>query len=153
MAENSESFKHIKDGNAQLSDLIHQALRRYGDPEPESATDTMPELFLDLANEVIDEVRSHPYWTGETINYLTSIEQASLVPDNIMKMGLLAKYAKQQVSAKAPILERDYLRTLNQQLWYRINGNSGIRMRVVDDGTNPKYINHMATSDINGSVS
>ena len=45
-----------------------------------------------------------------------------------------------------------YNRVLNQHLWNKLNGNTKIRMRVVDDGTNKRNKNNTKTSQYNGTT-
>ena len=47
----------------------------------------------------------------------------------------------------------NYHKTLNQQLWNELNGNTRIQLRVVDDGTNPENINGLKTNQYNGLLS
>lgn len=153
MTETSESNPHLGDGDySSLEALIVQSLRRYGDFNSRNADGETILLLLDLANSVIDDIRTHPYWDGSVLDYYRSPTEARSIPDAIMKAGLRFYYAEQQDSKKAQSAAAFYLRTLNSQLWYRLNGNTPIQMRVTDGGSNPSYA--IGTTDtLNGTVS
>lgn len=74
-------------------------------------------MFMDYANSVLDDVMEHPYWKkGVSISYYTHQSEIREIPDNIMLLGILSKYAVDQTSAKAQRYEQDYYKRLNQVL-------------------------------------
>lgn len=153
MAEFNNANPHIAD-SSPLSSLMNDALVRYGEFSPGTVSGDLTPLFLQFANMVIEDVRQHPYHDGSDIDYPKSInEKVPAIPDMIMTAGLLAHFAVQQGSQKAGAFVPMYQRSLNQHLWHRLNGNTKIQMKVVDDGTNPRNIAGGKTSNYNGTVS
>lgn len=129
---NSDSNPHIKDTYSPLEVLAFSALRRYGDFSPGSVDGDVMLMFVGFANEIIDEIRQHPYWDGSTLDYYKHQQDTRPIPDNIIVTGLMAKYAEQQFSEKYQIYAPKYARTMNQLLWTRLNGNTKISLRVYD---------------------
>jgi hypothetical protein len=83
-------------------------------------------MFVDFANEIVDEIHSHPYWSaGAKIDYYLHPTDARPIPDHIMLSGLVAKYAIQQRSKVANDYEGRFLRALNllllQKKWPKID--------------------------------
>jgi hypothetical protein len=140
---------HIADDYSPLEILILQALRRYGEFSPSTMDGDVGLMFIEFANMVVDEVRNHPYHTGERIRYYTALTDIRTVPDPIMVNGMLLHYAVQQGSQKVQLYAPNYFRQLNQHLWFKLNGNTKIRMRVVDNGTHPTSEDG-STNPING---
>ena len=134
--ENSNSNPQIKDGRTPLQTLCMQALRRYGEFSPGTVDGDVLLMFIDFANMVIDDIRMHPYaptkattnQSGNTItvpvsfDYYESLSDTRDVDDIIIVQGLLYHYAMQQGSDKLQLYMPMYHRTLNQQLWRRLNG-------------------------------
>ena len=163
----SQTNPHITNGNSPLRTLSMQALRRFGDFNATTVDGDVLLMFLEFANIVIDDVRQHVYaprttytsasgvvsTSPDVIEYYRSVEEIRNVDDQIIVAGLLAHYSLQQGSSKAEIYMPNYFRTLNQQLWRALNGNTPIQMRVVDDGTNPVNSTGVNTSVINGTIS
>ncbi len=125
--ETSNTNPHIRATYSPLETLIFQALRRYGDFNPGTLDGDVGLMFLEFANMVIDDI--------------------------IIVQGLLYHYALQQGSEKVSVYLPTYNTTLNRQLWRQKNGNTKIRMTVVDDGTNKGNINNGKTNTVNGTVS
>lgn len=74
-------------------------------------------MFMDYANSVLDDVMEHPYWKqGVVVPYYNHQSEIRDIPDNIMLLGILAKYAVDKTSAKAQRYEMDYFKRLNQVL-------------------------------------
>ena len=121
MTDSRVSTPHIKDGNAQLESLIFSALRRFGDFAPDTSDGNLMSMMLEFANLVIDEIRNHPYWDATQLDYYTSVSESRPVPDQIMIAGLLTQYAVQQASEKTQMFTMLYYKTLNQELWNRLN--------------------------------
>ena len=141
--------RHIVDDYSPLETLILQALRRYGEFSPATMDGDVSMMFIEFANMVVDEVRNHPYHTGEAVPYYSALTDRRTVPDPIMVAGMLLHYAVQQGSQKVQLYAPNYFRQLNQHLWFKLNGNTKIRMRVVDDGTH-KTAADGTTNTING---
>ena len=170
MAETSNTNPHIRAKYSPLRTLAMQALRRFGDFNPSTVDGDVILMFLEFANMVIDDIRQHPYAARSTttttvngqkvtttsandINYYTSPDETREIDDQIIVAGILAHYAVQQGSEKIQIYMPNYYKTLNQQLWNELNGNTQIRLRVVDDGTNKRNINELKTNTYNGTLS
>lgn len=142
---------HIRDSYSPLDTLSKGAIRIYGEYSTDTIDGEVALMLLDFANMVIDDVRAHPYASDDdkALDYYTSITDAREVDDSIMRAGLLFLFAAQQRSEDAGVRQAFYYQTLNRQMWNRYNGNSRIKMRIVDGGTNPSY-EGSATSTING---
>lgn len=150
---NSNTNPQIRDTYSPLNSLVMQALRRYGDFHPGTIDGDVILMFMEFANIIIDEIRMHPYHDGTEIDYYQSPTDVREIPDIIIVSGLLYHYAVQQGSQKIELYMPTYNRTLNQQLWQKLNGNTKIQMRVVDDGTNKRNTGGGETDVNNGTVS
>jgi hypothetical protein len=136
-------------GHSPLDALIRSALRRYGDFQADSVEGEAALLLLELANLVIDEIQQHPYWTPEDeIEPYEALTDVRAVPDPIIVAGLLAHLSIQQASAKQKTYYPLYTQTINAYLWRRLNGNTPIRMRPMDGGSN--RIHSTPANRING---
>lgn len=138
-----------------LSELVAQALRRFGDTSPYAADGELMLLFLDMANQVLEDVRTHPYWEpyirpegdprvdvgdpGADLPYYIALEDIRPIPDIIMTAGLTAHYALQQSSQRTGALKQVYDTTMNRVLYNRRYGNASISVRPMDGGSNPTY--------------
>ncbi|CAK9091020.1 Uncharacterized protein SCF082_LOCUS42900 [Durusdinium trenchii] len=85
-----------------------------------------------MANEIVEDVRAHPYWQSGQIDYYTDIEEVRPIPDQIVINGILFKFSEQQMSEKARLYGPKYFSTMSQILWERLNGNAPINVHVVD---------------------
>lgn len=153
MTEKSNLNPHITDGFSTLESLIFQAARRYGEMNPGTIDGDLAMMFIEFANEVVEDVRQHPYHDNTPIDYYASLQDARAIPDTIMVAGLLAYFAVQQNSPQSQSYVPLYNRRLNTTLWNRLNGNTPIQMRIVDGGTNPSNSMGLTTNKTNGSVS
>ena len=152
MTEASKTNPHLSDEYSPLEALIMQALRRYGEFNPGTVDGDVSMMFIEFANMVIDEVRMHPYHDGTPLPYYGSLQDTRPVPDPILIAGMLFHYAAQQGSAKSQMFAPLFFRQMNQSLWRKLNGNTKIRLRIVDDATHPSYPEG-ATSETNGLTS
>lgn len=151
MAETSNTNPHVTDNFAPLEVMTGQAIRRFGDFSPSTLSGDAALMFIEFANMIIDEVRMHPYWDGTELNYYEHMSETRPIPDTIMISGLLFHYATQQGSEKADGYGAQFIRTISQELWRRLNGNTKIQMRVTDEGSNQKYYQGK-TSTYNGTT-
>jgi hypothetical protein len=129
---------HVTDEYSDLQTLAAQAIRLYGDQAPESTDASLMLLMVLFANQIVEDVRRHPYTTG-AIDYYKSLTDRRAIPDMIMITGLAAKYAQQQQSQRAQGFTGQYYSVLNSVLWNRKSGNGAIELTVVDGGSNPSY--------------
>ena len=150
---NTDTNPHIRANHSPLNTLAMQALTEYGDFNPGTVDGEVMLMFIRFANRVIDDIHKHPYYNGTGIDYYQSATDARPVKDSIIIDGLKNYYALQQASDKVKIFTPQYLSTLNGDLWFSINGNTKIQMRVMDDGTNKRNINGGKTSETSGIVS
>ena len=125
-----------------LSDLISNALRQWGSGNPAAVDGNTVLMLLGFANQVIQDINAHPYYRGDPLDFFTDVRETRPVPDLILIAGILHYYALQQGNARTQIYAPNYYRTLNSSLWQRLNGNTKIQVRPVDD--------RAGTSDING---
>lgn len=130
-----------RDGDAysELDALIESALRRYGDFAPGEASPALRLMLTEFANQIIDDIRMHPYWDGVDIDYYDHVSEQRPIDDNVVITGLLYRYAEQQGSAKLQIYGPAYYRALNASMWRKINGNTRLRVRPVDGGSNVQF--------------
>lgn len=150
MSETSNSNPHIRDSYSPLETLCHQALRRYGEFNPGTMDGDVSMMFIEFANQIVDEVRMHPYHDGTELPYYISLQDSRPIPDPIIVSGLVFHYAVQQGSQKAQMMAPLYFRQMNQSLWHKRNGNTKLRLRIVDDGTHPSYA--QGTTDTNNGI-
>ena len=127
---------HIRDKNSPLEALMLQALRRYGEFGVSTIDSEIAPLLLDLANMVLSDINTHPYFDADPLEPYTHQTEARAIDDQLMVAGILAHYATQQGSPKAQLYNPMYLRLMNRTLWETLSGGGGkIQMRVTDDGT------------------
>jgi hypothetical protein len=150
---NSNTNPQIRENYSPLNTLVLQAIRRYGDFHPGTVDGDVMLMFLEFANQIIDEIRMHPYHDGSEIDYYQGPTDVRAIPDPILVQGFLYHYAVQQGSEKLQMYMPMYNRTLNQLLWNKLNGNTKIQMKVVDDGTNKRNLNGGTVDENNGTVS
>jgi hypothetical protein len=148
----SNTNPHIRDKYSPLNTLAMQALRRFGDFSPGTVDGEVMLMFIEFGNMVIDDIRSHPYWDGNEIDYYASQTDAREIPDIVVVNGLLNQYAQQQGSEKMQMYMPTYYTTLNRELWQVLNGNTKIRARIVDGGTNKRNVDGQKTNVLNGLV-
>lgn len=143
---------HIKDGPAPLRHLIDRALYEFGEFSPDTIEADVAIMLIDFANEVVEDILSHPYATesDSQLEHYESLDDARDIHDQIMRVGLLARFLRQQGSERYGVEMSRYYRTMNQIMWRRLNGNTPIRMRQVGDGTSPSYLQTNETNPING---
>jgi hypothetical protein len=143
---------HIRDEFSPLDALMRAALRRYGEFSTETIDGDVALMVIEMANEIIDDIRQHPYASAEDIAlpYYTSLQDARPVNDTIIRSGLLARVADQQQSETTGTRYAQYYRHMNSLMWRKLNGNTAIHLRQVGDGTHPKNSLGRATSTING---
>lgn len=142
---------HIRDNHSDLQTLTSQALTRHGEFAASTIQGDVSMMFIEFANMVLEEVRAHPLAEGTPLAEIkdyVSINEARPVPDEIIKAGLIFYYMVQQGDARAQFQQGVYTRTMNQRLWRLVNGNTKIRMRPVDGGSNKERATR--TSAING---
>lgn len=124
----SNQRPHLRDGYSPLDALATSALRRYGEFTPGVIAGDVASMFIEFANEVIDDVNDSPYRKGgDDIPYYISINEAREVHDQIIIDGLVALFAIQQGSEKQGTYIAKYYRTLNRllwQAWARDNGGA-----------------------------
>jgi len=145
----SNTNPQIRENYSPLNTLAMQAIRRFGDFHPGTIDGDVMLMFMEFANIIIDEIRQHPYHDGTEIDYYQSPTDVREIPDPIIVAGILYHYAMQQGSEKLQFYMPAFHRTLNQQLWHKVNGNTKIRAHIVDGGTNPRNETG-ATNSTNG---
>lgn len=150
---NSNTNPQIRENYSPLNTLVMQAIRRYGDFHPGTIDGDVMLMFMEFANQIIDEIRMHPYHDGSDIDYYQSPTDVRAVRDPILIQGMLYHYALQQGSEKIQMYMPMYNKILNQMLWQDLNGNTKIQMKVVDDGTNKRNTGGGTTDENNGTVS
>tara|TARA_R110000764_G_scaffold8677_3_gene28745 strand:- start:5385 stop:5855 length:471 start_codon:yes stop_codon:yes gene_type:complete len=127
----------IKDDYSPLRELIKRAIRRFGDFSAASIDGDVELMFIEFANQIVDDYTEHPYYDGrENVGYYTSADECRAIQDPIILSGLIAHYSFQQASEKTQGYQALYYKTLNQLMWKALNGNTPIDMRPTDGGSN-----------------
>ena len=113
--------------NSPLSSLIRSAFLRIGNFSPNRIDAEMMNLMLQYANEVLQDIRTHPYWTDDdpavpNVLIYDYLHQTDIrpVPDLIIIMGMKAKHLKDQGSEKAGVAYQEYHSVLNGELYNRM---------------------------------
>lgn len=132
---------HLGEPFSALQTLAQQSLRRYGDMHPGTVDGEVIMMFIEFANMIIEDLRSHPYWDNIEIDYYTHPTQHREIPDGIMVAGLLYNYSVQQQSNKVEAYGPMYFRTMNRILYNRKFGNAQIEMSPNDRGAGKKCAN------------
>lgn len=125
---------HIAEPHSPLEVLALQALRRYGDMHPGTVDGEVMMMFIEFANMVIEDLRSHPYWDAPDIDYYTHPTEIRPIPDSIVVAGLLYHYSIQQQSNKIEAYGPMYFKGMTRTLYGRKYGNGPIEMSPVDRG-------------------
>jgi hypothetical protein len=125
---------HISEPYASLEELSMRALRRYGDMHPGTVDGEVIMMFLDFANEIIEELRLHPYWENPEIDYYTHPAEVRPIPDAIIVAGLLFHYAAQQQSDKVQTYGPMFYRAMNRILFSRKFGSGRAEVTPWDMG-------------------
>jgi hypothetical protein len=128
----SSSSPHLQTPYSTLDDLVMRALRQYGESNPGVIDGDVMSMFIDFANEIIEEMRQHPYWTGGEINYYRHQSETRPIPDVIMIAGLQYYYAVQQESEKVASKGPRYFRTMNRTLYNRWKGPARPELQAFD---------------------
>ena len=120
-------------GRSPLSNLMSLAMLTFGDSNIDHADGALAHLLLLFANLTVSEINAHPYREGKdtVLPYVHPADKRD-IPDLTMIAGIAAKYASQQGSAKAAILESSFYQTMNRELWMELNGNTRLEALSVD---------------------
>lgn len=131
---------HVTSGGtySPLDELMSQALQRYGDFSARRVTPEVIIMMIGFANEIIELVNNHPYWTGSQLTYYEHQSDKRSIPDIIVVRGLLAAFAEQQVSNKYPNAWQKYLQWLNTILYNRKYGGPTTHTLMVVENTDPR---------------
>ncbi len=109
---------HIKDGATPLENLMYSALRRYGEFSPGQISGDVAPMFIEFANEILDDFNDHPYRANyEDVPPYISISDSREVPDPIIINGLIAQFASQQGHKDTIKYLSLYQKQLNQKTW------------------------------------
>lgn len=130
----------VRDEYSPLNELIAKAIRRFGDFSAQSVQGDVENMFIEFANQIVDEYTQHPYFDGrQGVEYYSSATEFRPIEDQIMLAGLIAHYSFQQMSEKSPGYQTLYYRTMNQLMWKALNGNTPINIRPTDGGSNKQH--------------
>jgi len=121
-----------KQASSSLQMIGEMALRRMGDFSSGSVSGEVFNMFVELGNRIVEDIRIHPYWDGGDIDYYVSLEERRGIPDMILLDGVVAHYALQQGSKKAEMFTKLYYRNLNQILYERKFGNLPLEIITMD---------------------
>ena len=143
---------HIRDTYSPLDTLMIQAFRRYGEFSAETIEGDAAMMVIEFGNEIVDDIHMHPYASAadKLIPYYESVTDSREIHDTIVRAGLLARFAMQQMSEQTNLYMGDYYKKMNGLMWRRLNDNTAIRLRQVDDGTNSDYLVTNKTKVVNG---
>ena len=114
-------------------------LRRFGDMNQGRIEADLALQIIDYANEVIEDLRLHPYWSTP-LAYYTAFTDVRPVPDLILQHGIKFRYAVDQGDARAPTYRAQYYASMNHILYNRLNddvaGQAKIEIQPIDGGSN-----------------
>lgn len=133
----SSNNPHLKEPYTPLEPLVLQSLRRYGDMHPGTVDGEVMMMFVEFANLIIEDLRSHPYWDNPEIDYFTHQSEWRAIPDQIIVSGLLYHYAVQQQSNKIEAYGPMYFKMMNRLLYNRKYGSGKLEMSPYDKGQRP----------------
>jgi len=133
----SSNNPHLNSPHSNLEALVFQTLRRYGDMHPGTVDGEVMMMFVEFANLILEDLRSHPYWDNPEIDYYTHPSETRDIPDNIMVAGLLYHYSVQQQSNKIEAYGPMYFKMMNRILYYRKFGSGKIEMSPWDKSQKP----------------
>lgn len=129
----NELSPQITDNYSDLHALIMRATRRAGEFSGESVDGDLGILMLDFANEIVEEMRIHPYWPADVaLSYYEALTDRRPIPDIIMANGLRAQYLLQQGDARAGVAMQQYYRMTNTILYQRKFGVQKLELQRVD---------------------
>jgi hypothetical protein len=128
----SSNNPHLKEPYTPLEPLVLQSLRRYGDMHPGTVDGEVMMMFVEFANLIIEDLRSHPYWDNPEIDYYTHQSEWRAIPDQIIVSGLLYHYAVQQQSNKIEAYGPMYFKMMNRLLYNRKYGSGKLEMSPFD---------------------
>lgn len=121
-----------KGSGTPLSSLIASAVRQFGDT-PSTVDGNTILMLVEFANEIVDDIRQHPYSKQPDLEYYTHPTEVRDIDDQVIVAGLIGRYAVQQVDPdRGQYHLARYYKTLNQSLYRRMNGNSKLALRAVD---------------------
>ena len=118
-----------------LKSLISATLLQYGNYAPETIASHVRPMFIEFANQVIDEILMHPYGENLSIEHYVQEDETRDIEDSVMIAGLLYHYSLQQLSDKAQVYRPKYMTTMARQLYLKLHGNRKINLNIVDGGT------------------
>lgn len=124
---------HVTNDYAPLETLNLKALRRFGDMHPGTVDGDVNLMFLEFANDIVEEFNSHPYRDGlPAVEYYESLQDRRPIHDNIILNGLIYHYAFQQASAKTEIYRARFYRMMNLILNKSANGTDRFELQIFD---------------------
>jgi hypothetical protein len=118
-----------------LESLALRAVRRFGDMSASTVSGEALIMFIDFANEVIDDMRKSPYWqAGTSLPYYVHLQEFRPIPDHVMAAGLLAKFAEQQGSRNTQRYDARYYDLLNTHMMFIAIGDGSTvhELKAVD---------------------
>ena len=134
--ENKNLYSSVSPNVAEpystLDDLARKALRQYGDFHPGTVEGDVILMFMEFANNVIEDLRAHPYWSNVDIDYYKYPDDFREVPDVVIIAGLLYYYSLQQFSDKQKVYGPSYFSRMNQVLYNSKYSNSTIVRNTFD---------------------
>ena len=83
----SASNPHLGEPYSSLQTLAMQSLRRYGDMHPGTVDGEVIMMFVEFANLVLEDLRSHPYFDNLEVDYYTHPTEHRNIPDQIKVAG------------------------------------------------------------------
>lgn len=133
MASDNTLSPEITDDYSDLATLGARTMRRAGEFAPGSIDGDMSIMLIDFANEIVEELRIHPYWPKDVrLRYYQSLTDRRPIPDLIVTNGLLAKYFLQQGDKRTDAAMSTYARMANTILYDRMFGVQDLELQAVD---------------------
>lgn len=117
-----------------LQTMADNTLRRYGEGAASIGDAQIALMFIDFANEILDEMMLHPYWNKGVVEpFLHMEDRRPEISSVVMEAGLLWKYAVRQKSRNADQYAAHFFRLMNNRFYLEAFGpNPTLTMLVVD---------------------
>lgn len=118
-----------------LERLLELALTEFGHTGAGPIPGEVVNYGIFAANQALEEVMKHPYWTGGDVDYYVTKTDRREVPDPIMVFGMANFIAQQQGSSKMNMLYQKFSDSMNKILLRQMYGAAAtFEMKPMDKG-------------------
>ena len=121
----------VRDDHSPLQSLITSVLRRFGAFNPDVVQGDVALMFLEMANEIINDWNLHPYTEDlDVVPDYVDVNEAREIPDRVMFQGLLFLYLSQQGSERTGFEQDRYYQTLNEEAYKIYSGGKSVKIKM-----------------------